>query len=466
MFGSIGILLIGNVGGAFLTVLRTIVISRLISLEDFGIGTVLVLVLAMVEMSSALGFQQQIVQASDGNGQSFQQKLQGVSILRGLLAGSAIYLLAHPISSFFDMPQTVGAIQFIAIIPVILGFIHLDIHRLARQMKHFPSAIVALLPPLGSLISVVPLSHLYSDYRLMLFAVLVQAGLTVMVSHWAAIRDYQFRIEPKAILRSLHFGWPVMVSGTLLFLVFNAERAIIGHNFGLEALALFSVALSLTLLPALVVSRTTMSFFLPQLSALRSDASYAALATATLQIHVLLGSAFVVIISFTGEPFLLTMLGTKYQSAAPFLIWFAILQAFRIFEGGCAIVALSAAQTTNEIMANVVRVALLPAAWLIAQKGGDVVSIIWIGTIGEAAGFAVGLTLASRRQQLSVRPLIAPLALAIMTLALVASSHVYHLGWWTNVMTLAFLIATGCYMRELRIYLRKPVVAVPSGEKN
>ena len=182
MFGSIGILLIGNFGGAFLTVLRTIVISRLISLEDFGIGTVLALVLAMVEMISALGFQQQIVQASDGNGQSFQQKLQGVSILRGLLAGSAIYLLAHPISSFFDMPQTVGAIQFIAIIPVILGFIHLDIHRLARQMKHFPSAIVALLPPLGSLISVVPLSHLYSDYRLMLFAVLVQAGLTVMVS--------------------------------------------------------------------------------------------------------------------------------------------------------------------------------------------------------------------------------------------------------------------------------------------
>ncbi|MEH6392941.1 MAG: oligosaccharide flippase family protein [Sulfitobacter sp.] len=173
MFGSIGILLIGNVGGAFLTVLRTIVISRLISLEDFGIGTVLVLVLAMVEMISALGFQQQIVQASDGNGQSFQQKLQGVSILRGLLAGSAIYLLAHPISSFFDMPQTVGAIQFISIIPVILGFIHLDIHRLARQMKHFPSAIVALLPPLGSLISVVPLSYLYSDYRLMLFAVLV-----------------------------------------------------------------------------------------------------------------------------------------------------------------------------------------------------------------------------------------------------------------------------------------------------
>jgi len=209
-----------------------------------------------------------------------------------------------------------------------------------------------------------------------------------------------------------------------------------------------------------------MSFFLPQLSALRSDASYAALATATLQIHVLLGSAFVVIISFTGEPLMLTMLGTKYQSAAPFLIWFAILQAFRIFEGGCAIVALSAAQTTNEIMANVVRVALLPAAWLIAHKGGDVVSIIWIGTIGEAAGFAVGLTLASRRQQLSVRPLIAPLALAIMTLALVASSHVYHLGWWINVMTLTFLIATGCYMRELRIYLRKPVVAVPAGEKN
>ena len=466
MFGSIGVLLVGNVGGAALTMLRTIIISRLISLEDFGIGTVLVLVLAMVEMISTLGFQQQIVQAPDGNRTSFQYALQGVSILRGLITGCAIFALAHPISWFFNIPQTVGAIQSIAIIPAVLGFTHLDIHRLARQMKHLPTAIVALLPPLGSLISLVPLSYLYSDYRLLLFAVLVQAGLSVMVSHWAASRIYKFIIDPKFILRSLQFGWPVMVSGTLLFLVFNAERAIIGHNFGLEALALFSIALSLTLLPTLVISRTTMSFFLPQLSALRGDVSYAELATATLQVHILLGSAFVVIFSFTGEVFLLKMLGTKYQSAAPFLIWFAILQAFRIFEGGCAIVALAAAQTKNEIMANVVRVALLPVAWLIARNGGDVVTVIWIGTIGEAAGFAVGLILALRRQQLSVRPLIIPLILALTTLALVCTSQFHHLGGITNMMILVFLFATGCYMRPLRSYLSKPVLPVTAGDKS
>ena len=455
MIRSIGLILSGNLASAALMMLRTLLVSRLISLEDFGIASTFLLALAMIEMMSALGFQQQMMQAKDGNEPAFQGALQGFSVVRGGINALLLFALAGPMAWFFDIPQALWAFQLIALVPFVSGFVHFDLHRLSRRMHYLPSVMVALLPPVGSLISVVPLYHLFGDYRVLLFSILVQMGLGVLVSHLFAQRRYLLRFDGPLILRSLQFGWPIMISGALMFLVFNGERAIIGRALGLEVLALFSMALSLTLTPALVISRTTMSFFLPQLSAARGRAGYAPLAMATLQVHILLGCVMVVGVALMGGPFLQSVLGDKYAAAIPLLTWLAVLQAFRVFEGGCAVVALAAAHTKNEMLANIVRVSLLPVAWLVVARGGDVMTVIWIGMLGEAAGVAVGLMLALIRQGLALRPLLVPLCAAGVLMAVACWTAGQGVGWQVGLGLLALLVAVGFAMPDLQIYLRK-----------
>lgn len=455
MIRSIGVILSGNLASAALMMLRTLLVSRLISLEDFGIASTFLLALAMIEMMSALGFQQQMIQTEDGNEPAFQGALQGFSVLRGAVNALVLFALAGPMAWFFDIPQALWAFQLIALVPFVSGFTHFDLHRLSRRMQYGPSLMVAVLPPVGSLMAVVPLYHLFGDYRVLLFAILVQMGLGVLVSHLFARRRYLLRFDGAVILRSLRFGWPIMISGALMFLVFNGERAIIGRALGLEVLALFSMALSLTLTPALVISRTTTSFFLPQLSAARGRAGYAPLATVALQSHILLGCVMVVGVALTGGPFLQSVLGDKYAAAIPLLTWLAALQAFRVFEGGCAVVALAAAQTRNEMLANVVRVSLLPVAWLVVARDGDVMTVIRIGMLGEAAGFAIGLMLVLTRQGLALRPLLAPLCVAAVLITLACLTAGQGTDWQVGVALMALLAAVGFAMPDFHIYLRK-----------
>ncbi|HCT32401.1 MAG TPA: polysaccharide biosynthesis protein, partial [Sulfitobacter sp.] len=118
---SFGFLLSGNACAAAILLLRTVVVSRLISLEDFGIGTSLVLALAMIEMLTALGFQQQIVNAPKGDDADFHSALHGVALIRGMIGTAALFLLAPLLAHAFGVEQLTWAFQLISVVPLLQG---------------------------------------------------------------------------------------------------------------------------------------------------------------------------------------------------------------------------------------------------------------------------------------------------------------------------------------------------------
>lgn len=458
MFRSIALILSGNLTNAALMLARNLVIARLISLEDYGIASTFVLAVAIVEMMSALGLQQQMVQSKTGADPEFQAALQGFQALRGVMNGIFLFLLAGPLAAFFGVPEVTWAYRAIALVPLMQGFVHFDMYRMSRTLNYLPGTITLVVPPLASLLLVWPLYLIFADYRVLLFAILAQYALILTASHILAKRPYRLRLDRGVMARGLRFGWPLMLNGALMFAVFNGERMIVGRELGLEALALFSMAFSLTLSPALVLSRSAMSFFLPQLSGTLGTAPFPALAMAAFQGHLVLGCAMVLGVALVGGPFVHAVLGLKYADAIPLLTWLAILQALRVFKGGCSTVAMSAAHTENAMLANLVRVALLPLAWIWVAGGGDLLDVIWIGILGELAGLAIGLALALWRLDLPLRPLAAPLGVSAVLLG-VAGLHAARLTDWqpdpltgTGLAVLFALVLLA--VRDLRLYLR------------
>lgn len=455
MIRTISFILTGNMASAVMMMVRTLLVSRLISLQDFGIASVLVLTLAMIEMMSALALHQQMIQAPDGDAERFQAGLQGFSVLRGIVNALALFVLARPMAWLFDIPDLSWAFQLMAIVPLVCGFMHFDMHRLSRKMQFRAVVFVALVPPAGSLLAVLPFYVFFKDYRVLLFALLLQNILTVAASHLCAQRPYRLLFDAAVMRRSVSFGWPVMVSGGLLFAIFNAERAIIGVHMGLDALALFSMALSLTLTPALVILRATMSFFLPLLSTTENRRQ---LVIATLQAHLLFGGALAATVTVLGGAFLNAVLGTKYAEAVPLIAWLGILQAFRVFAGGCAVTALSIAQTKNDMLANLARVALLPVAWFWVSKGGDIISVIWLGILGEACGFAIGLALTQKQHRLNLRPIALPLGISLGVLGLCTIDSRSVLDWMLPCVLIALLLLSVALMSDLRQQFRGAAV--------
>jgi O-antigen/teichoic acid export membrane protein len=461
MFKSALLILSGNAFGSAMLLVRNLVVARLISVEDYGIAATFAISMAIVEMITALGLHQMIVQDSKGNDPDLQAGLQGFHLLRGLFSSALLFLLAGPIARFLGIPEVSWAYQMLALLPAMNGLMHFDIYRLQRQMKYLPSILSSSVPAFLSVLLIWPLYTMFGDYRIMLFSVLAQGLFGIVASHLLAERSYRLSLSPQIMQRALQFGWPLLLNNVLLFAVFQGDKLVVGHELGLVALGIFAMGFTLTLTPTLVAAKSAQSFFLPQLSASKANPERLLhLSMATLQTSIVNGLLVVLVVVLIGEPVILFLLGQKYAALVPYLTWLAILQALRVFKAGSSVVALAQGQTSNAMIANLCRAVSLGVAWYVAAHGGNLYAIIWIAIAGEAVGYPVSLALVHYRLKLPLKPMVLPILLSVATLG-AAGLHAYlanaaapHQGWVLAGMILLFGLSL-VTMRDLRHYIAK-----------
>ena len=410
MFRTAFLILSGNAAASLVLLVRNLAVARMISVEDYGIAATFALVVSLLEMMSALGLQQQIVQSKRGDDPDFQAALQGFQLLRGVLSGLTLFLLAGPVAAFMNVPDVAWAYRVVALVPILNAFQHFDIHRLNREMVFGPMLLSQFAPAALSLLLVWPFVIWLGDYRVMLGCILVQAVMAAATSHLVARRPWQLRFDRGVIAGSIRFGWPLLVNNALLFAVFNGDRVLVGREIGMETLAIFSMGMTLTLTPTLVMAKSTQNFFLPQLSRLWAaepsrKADFSRIARAVIEVPLLVGVLLAVGVYLLGGPVVYLLLGEKYLSLLPYLTWLAVMQALRVAKSGPSIVALAAGHTSNAMIANLLRIAVLPLAWYVAATTGDLLLIIQIAAAGEFLGYVVAMGLVRLRVGVSLRAL-------------------------------------------------------------
>jgi O-antigen/teichoic acid export membrane protein len=119
-----------------LSVLRTIVLARLLTPEQFGIFGIAAVVLGIVEMITETGINVILIQ--DKNSNNLQSQINAAysfSILRGIVI-SLIILISIPfVAAFFDAPQSAFIIGLIAIVPLLRGFINPSVVRIQKDLR-------------------------------------------------------------------------------------------------------------------------------------------------------------------------------------------------------------------------------------------------------------------------------------------------------------------------------------------
>jgi O-antigen/teichoic acid export membrane protein len=417
----------GNAAGSLLLLLRNLVVARLLSPEDYGIAATFAIAMSIVEMVSYLGLQQLIVVDKDGDDPHVQAAMQGFQAIRGLGTAVLLYLVAGLYSSFLGIAEVAWAYQVLALVPLISGFQHFDIHRLKRHLRFGPSIISATGPALVALISIWPLAGIYTDYRVMLASLLIQAAAMVLLSHLAAERPYRLAFDPALIRRSIRFGWPLLLNGILLFAIFNGEKLIVGRELGMAALAIFSMGFTLTLTPTLVLGSSIQSFFLPILGAVRDrEDEFQKIAAVTMEAGFMVGMLLILGISLVGGPVVGLLLGEKYNAILSILVPLSVLQGVRVSKTGSSLIALARERSGNAAASNLFRVAALPIAWWIAVTTGNVIAIIWVGVAAETLGFSYSLFLARSRAGFSLRPVALSIAMCALAYAVVEGVSWVH----------------------------------------
>lgn len=434
MFRTALLILSGNATASLFLLARNLIVARLIPVEDYGIAATFAVVMAIVEMASTLGLQQQIVQSKDGDDLHFQAALHGFQVLRGVVSGIVLLLLADPIARLLGIPEVIWAYQLLALVPVIKAFEHFDIYRFNRQMRFWPLLLTGGVPALLSLLTVWPLAAWLGDWRVMLYSVLAQVGITAITSHLVAERSYRIVFDRAIMARSLRLGWPLLVNATLLFLVFQGDKLIVGRVLGMEALAIFAMGMTLTLAPTMVLTRSAQNFLLPQLSkhsreTSEGEARFQNLAMITIELHILTAAGFMFLIAILDRIIIITLLGEKYSELVDILITIAVIQSIRVLKAGPSVIAFSNGQSENAMISNIPRIFLLPLSFWIALRTNQLDFILLISLFGELIGLLIAFILIRQRSGVFLRTVTFPFSLILLLFSFcILQMNVYFLS--------------------------------------
>ncbi|PWJ12898.1 oligosaccharide flippase family protein [Jannaschia seohaensis] len=421
-----GLLLGSELSSTVLLFLRNILVARLLSVEDFGIAATFAILWTLIETAGNFSVQKLLVQSPAGDEPRLQDTLHLLQVVRGLVSAAVMLALARPYAAFVQTPELVWAYQVLALVPLLRGFIHLDVFRVQRGMDFWPQAVMNVASPAVSLLAVGAIWLIFPDWRVMLGAIVMQHAAALALSHALARRRFGLAWEWGHVRSSVGFGGPLAINGLLMMAVMQGERMLVANQTDLVTLGWFSAAFLMAVTPARVLPNTISGMFLPGLSrdreAIGRDGGAAFRARALLlgEVSVCAGIWLMLGMAVLGPPLLVGLFGPGYAAGASVLVILGLAQGLRTARTFCTTTALAAGHTWDVTATGVLRAVGVAVALWVLWRGYGVAGLAWTGVAFELAALVLGLILVSRRQGVPVVRLAGALSVCGAALVLAA----------------------------------------------
>ena len=377
--------------------LRYIVMARLLGPEQLGLAATLVLTGSFFDLISDTGSDRFLIQDRHGGTTQVQNLTQLVGVSRGVVTAVCLVTFSVPIAYFYHQPRLAGALAVLAIAPLTLGFLNLDIRRQQRTHDFRSQAISMLAAELSGLVATVTAAWVVRDFTAILYGLITRAVVLVLVSHLRAERPFRPAWSREHAPRLARFAAPLMLNGFMLFIVSQGDRVIVGNQLGPEALGFYSSVFLLIYYPTVLVAEYVHAMYIPMIAAQRDspsgrDAVCDDLGAKTFLLGILMVVGFAIV-----APALVPILfGRRFEQSALLVGLIGILQGARYLISWPSIAALAIGRSVTVLVSNLAQLIAFAGAFIGLWLMGGLLGVVAGFILGEFIAIAVALTLLNR----------------------------------------------------------------------
>jgi len=237
---------------------RTVILAHLLVPAEFGVAIAITLLIFASELASDIGLDRFILNKPKEDLKALAT-VHALQIGRGILLSFVIVLCASPTARLFDVPQFASSFMLAALPAFIRGFGHLGVKQAQRDYNYRLEAISITSSQLISLTATIAMAYVLRDHRVIIVAFSVEALAFVIMTHRLAPSPFSARADATIARQVLAYGLPLVANGIVLAVMTQADRMLVGHYSGLEALANYAVVLNIAIVPLSTVYRIVAS---------------------------------------------------------------------------------------------------------------------------------------------------------------------------------------------------------------
>ncbi len=264
--------LIGYGATQILRLTSSLVLTRLLFPEAFGIAALIAIFNQGLVMLSDVGVEQSVIQNPRGDDTRFLNTAWVIHIVRGFILWIAACALAWPMAEVYDEPQLLYLLPFGALNALVHGFTSTSFFTLRRRLELSRLTWIDLASQIAGLAVSIPWALMSPSIWAIMAGGLVAAVVKAGASHLIDV-GYRNRIEwdPAAKKEIITFGKWIFASSALSFVSLQSDRLLLGEFLGIALLGVYSIAVLLTDAVSSATTRVTHGVFYPVFSQVQRE---------------------------------------------------------------------------------------------------------------------------------------------------------------------------------------------------
>ena len=374
--------------------IKTIILARLLSPNDFGMFAIALLVLSIFGTFTQTGSQQALIQKK-GEIKSYLNTAWTIGLIRGFLITVAVFFLARPAALFFATPDAELILRIIGISIVLQSLNNIAVLYFTKELefqKFFKYQFLGTIADVA--VSITAVFLLKSVWALVLGML---AGDLVRCIMSYVINSYRPRLQfNKTQARELfRFGKWIAVTSILIFLIINGDDIFVGKMLGVVMLGFYQMAYKISNTPTTEITLVISQISFPAYSKLQDNLprlrdTFVRILKLTAFISFPL-AAFIFILA---PEFTLLFLGEKWMPIVPAMRILVMAGALRSLVGSTCSIFRAIGKPKTETVWQVVRLSIIviliyPLTAMYGISGTSVVILLSTFISGIGFGFEV-----------------------------------------------------------------------------
>ena len=253
-----------------LRTVRTIILARLLTPGDFGIITMVVVVINFAQMFKDAGLSMATVQREEISHNQIST-LFWINVFISVVLGICVLCCSPLVAKFYGRGQLTAVTAALSISFIVSGLSIQHAALLRRHMQFGSLAIVSIFAQIISLIITIILALYGLRYWALVFGMIVTAfvtvGLTFFFCPWVPGKFHRV----SGVMDMLKFGGHLTAHNFIGYFARNADNILIGKYIDVDALGLYTKAYSLFMLPVSQIRQPITQVFMPVLSSLKKQ---------------------------------------------------------------------------------------------------------------------------------------------------------------------------------------------------
>ncbi len=260
----------GKIAGRGLTMVKILVLARLLAPEDFGLFGIAMLAMATIGTFTKTGFDAALVQRRD-DARAHLDTAWTVQIIRGLVLAFLLFAAAPLVGWFFEEPRAISLLRVLCLSKVVGAFKNIGIIYWRKEIEFHKQVIYSFATSFVTTAIGITLAFALRNVWALVWASLGGSITEIVLSY--AMHPYRPRINwnTEQARELFGFGRWVLGSSVLIFFITHGDDAFLAKVLGVTALGIYQLAYRISNLAATEITHTLSSVLFPAYSKLQED---------------------------------------------------------------------------------------------------------------------------------------------------------------------------------------------------